>query len=132
MFSAGIMASMKEKAESNHTDHNGHVVHSRAEKLKHLRLWEQSGLSGIEYARRNGLHDNALYAWRSKCLKHSKVAKRTEEVPQPAFVSVEVPGSATLQVTLRLQGMELSVTGCAHQEECIEFLSAFAREVGHV
>jgi transposase-like protein len=132
MFSAGIIASMKEKAESKHSNHNGHVVHSRAEKLKHLQLWEQSGLSGIAYARRNGLHDNALYAWRSKCLKSSKAVKRTDKVAQPAFVSVEVPRSSTLQVTLRLQGMELSVTGCAHQEECIQFLSAFAREVGHV
>jgi transposase-like protein len=57
---------------------------SNSEKNKHIRKWQQSGISCIEYCRKNNLHPNTLYRWK-------KTFDRESEAIKSSFV--EIPAS---------------------------------------
>ena len=113
--------------------------YSDEERVKHVRAWQSSGLSGLEYARKNGLHSKSMYAWRAKFaeqLSGNTNASKEDAVPvQPTFVSLSVPATPTPsspKVSLRMGQLELKVESCTSHRELVALVAALKKEVADV
>ena len=107
--------------------------YSDKERIKHVRAWERSGLSGTEYARKINLSTKSLYTWRSKFAQSASndtgIDNSESVFEAPSFVSVSVPGISTLKVSVHIGQMQLRIESCSSQTELVGLLRALKQEV---
>ena len=61
----------------------------RARWQEHVEAWAESGVSGVEYCRRHGLHSKSLYRWRRVFSQRPATGGGTAPV-RPLFAELEV------------------------------------------
>ena len=89
---------------------------SNSEKKNHIKKWQQSGVSCIEYGRKNNLHPNTLYRWKKMFGNESKSSKSSfVEIPVSlgtAHTGSEIrieTGSLTMHIPASLPKDQISM-----------------------
>jgi len=106
---------------------------TRAQRLKHLRDWEASGLSAEAFASARALKAQSLYRWRHQ---EKPAEPGASKAPSGGFARLELaglprPASGRPEATLRSADFELTITGCDVAALLPGLLGAFARGAGN-
>jgi hypothetical protein len=106
---------------------------TRAQRLKHLREWEASGLSAEAFASARALKAQSLYRWRHQ---EKPAEPGASKAPSGGFARIELaglpsPASGRPEATLRSADFELTITGCDVAALLPGLLGAFARGAGN-
>jgi hypothetical protein len=101
----------------------------RAQRLKHLRDWEASGLSAEAFASSRPFEAQSLYRWRRQEKPGEPAGAKA---PSGGFAELELAGlptpvSARPSATLRSADLELTITGCDLAALLPRLLGAFGK-----
>lgn len=106
----------------------------RAQRLKHLRDWEASGLSAEAFASTRPFKAQSLYRWR----RQEKAGELGgAKVPSGGFAELKLaglppPASVRPSATLRSADLELTIAGCDVPALLPRLLSVFGKGAGGV
>ncbi len=106
----------------------------RAQRLKHLRDWQASGLSAEAFASARPLKAQSLYRWR---WQEKSGERHAAKAPSKGFAELKLaglppPASCRPEATLRSADLELVITGCDLPALLPRLLSAFGKGAGDV
>ena len=106
----------------------------RAQRLKHLRDWEASGLSAEAFASAGPVNAQSLYRWRRQQAPGKPAGVKA---PSGGFAEIKLagpshPAPGRPEATLRSADLELVIAGCDVAALLPRLLGAFGKGAGSV
>jgi hypothetical protein len=97
----------------------------------HLKAWERSGLTLVEYSRRAGIACQTLYNYRSKQTKRLKERNTTGPLPVERFTEIPVRISGSEKYVLRCgAGVCLEIPSQIPVDELVYLVSGIVTRSG--